>query len=255
MYLYLKSLSLDLSLRFFVISVSCKKTQWRGAVLKRMFTLIELLVVVAIIGILASMILPSLAKARDKGKMAVCKNNLKQIGYGASMYSQENNDRYAENSGNWLSTVSNTGGEAVMMGKYAELMKAPEVLYCPSMPDRDISTGNPRNFSARVNVPKFKSNEWCQAAYGYRKFADQARYRTAEVDSSTAIAADLFNDFWGERFGDILHGPKKYTTLYGDSSVAVAFDSAKWAATSAYSSANISMHQDDLNMWTLILDR
>ena len=223
--------------------------------MKRDFTLIELLVVVAIIGILSSMLLPSLTEARDKGKMTVCKNNLKQIGYGAIMFAEKNNDRFAENSGNWLSTVSNTGGNAVMTGKYAELLESPEVLYCPSMPNRDIGGGNKRNFSAAHNIPKFKSSSWCQSTYGYRKYADPENYRVANVDANTALVADLFNDFWGERFGNILHGPTKYNTLYGDGSVSVAFDSAKWAATSSYSSANVSMHMNDLTMWTFILDK
>lgn len=78
----------------------------------RAFTLIELLVVIAIIGILVSLLLPSLSRAREMARGAVCLSNLRQLSHGWHLYADENRDvsvpgRYAKapggtsNSANW----------------------------------------------------------------------------------------------------------------------------------------------------------
>src|SRR5438093_3292231 len=61
------------------------------------FTLIELLVVIAIIAILAGILFPVFAQAREKARQAVCLSNFKQIGTGVMMYIQDWDDTYPTN--------------------------------------------------------------------------------------------------------------------------------------------------------------
>ena len=80
--------------------------------MNRKFTLIELLVVVAIIGILASILLPSLQRARQKARIAVCLSNISQSYRGAILYETDNDSRV------FPSAPDSEGGQMVKGNNY-----------------------------------------------------------------------------------------------------------------------------------------
>ena len=149
------------------------------------FTLIELLVVIAIIAILAAMILPALARAKQKTQGIYCMNNTKQLAIAWIMYAGDNDDRLVYNRdggnvgktqndaawvGGWLDfNASNTDNTnktlltdrnrwpwGAFLGTY---IKSPETFKCPA--DRATVSWGPRVRSISMNnhVGE-KSRQW-----------------------------------------------------------------------------------------------
>ncbi len=111
------------------------------------FTLIELLVVIAIIAILAAILFPVFARARENARRTSCLSNLKQMGLAAMQYTQDYDELYPHYINKFPSTAAAIpapeGGNPWYAGYWywPEILfpyhKSEQIFYCPSSPDSD----------------------------------------------------------------------------------------------------------------------
>jgi len=118
------------------------------------FTLIELLVVIAIIAILAAILFPVFAKAREKARTASCQSNLKQMGLGLLMYAQDY-DQALPASYQWLDGVN--AWPLIRWGAVTyPYIKNAQVFVCPSddtpYPDNGVSSIGPISYGVNPNL-------------------------------------------------------------------------------------------------------
>jgi prepilin-type N-terminal cleavage/methylation domain-containing protein/prepilin-type processing-associated H-X9-DG protein len=183
---------------------------------KRGFTLIELLVVIAIIAILAAILFPVFAKAREKARQTSCTSNLKQIGLAFKMYVQDYDERWPNSSPRGAAPINDCcsagqqGGNGLNFGwggwisnALIPYTKNQQIYICPSA--NTAGFYDPWNGgNANTNGPN--SNSYCFNYYGVYGM-QEAHFQTVSEqlimwDSSFTAWADCGYEsscgLWGD---------------------------------------------------------
>jgi prepilin-type N-terminal cleavage/methylation domain-containing protein len=136
------------------------------------FTLIELLVVIAIIAILAAMLLPALASAKERGKRTSCLNNLREINLGLQMYAGENRNYLPEYANYDPNDPTSIGGFWAwdIPGPAAAGMLANgatwKIFYCPDLANR-FTDSNEFQLWNWGGGPSANTGSFCVGQYAF----------------------------------------------------------------------------------------
>ena len=211
------------------------------------FTLVELIVVIAIIGILLTLLLPSLRTAKQEAMLSVCLSNQAQTYRALVTYGTENHGNLPEGSGSgeWLTRGKN--GDFYGLGKLVESKKLQNtaVFYCPSWShpviqyDTKDSSGKYGGYPADgISYPKKRT--WI--SYAYRHYPKAANANKGgnpanlmKDESTIAITSDHWTRREGQDFGWTNgngkfghYEGKKYATTYLDGSVKTVHDRSRY---------------------------
>jgi prepilin-type N-terminal cleavage/methylation domain-containing protein len=138
--------------------------------MKRGFTLIELLVVIAIIAILAAILFPVFARAREKARQTSCLSNIKQISLGCGMYESDYDERTVGGSGY-------QGNDQNWQLKIEPYVKNLDVWLCPSSPYGRFDYGSTDGPFGLQNLGR----SYSMPIQGYQRLADFTRPATTAM--------------------------------------------------------------------------
>lgn len=119
---------------------------------KKIFTLIELLIVVAIIGILVSLLFPSLAKAREKARIKICINNHHQLGLAYNMYTMDSDGLVAYH--DWYHDYAGARGSHSWSSPYT-----------PDKRPLNIYLSDPDGVTGITKCPSDKGQSWINGGF------------------------------------------------------------------------------------------
>jgi prepilin-type N-terminal cleavage/methylation domain-containing protein/prepilin-type processing-associated H-X9-DG protein len=155
----------------------------------RAFTLIELLVVIAIIAILAAILFPVFARARENARRSSCASNLKQIALGYQMYATDNDGRlpaYVHNgSATWAKTYKPT----------IEYVKNEQIYRCPSAPTSSLPIDH--TYGSQYALPWANEDSTPPTINWTALFANPTERYTARIDDvPDAVRTCLIGETW-----------------------------------------------------------